>query len=62
MRYAARLLFKSRGFTAAARQSRIPVGSLGIPIVAGRAFGDRDTAASPKVRIINQSLARTLPN
>jgi predicted permease len=33
--------------------------TLGIPIIAGRAFGPQDTAASPKVGIINQSLAKT---
>ena len=34
-----------------------------IPIVAGRAFDAQDTATSPKVAIINQSLARTrFPN
>jgi len=32
--------------------------TLGIPIVAGRAFGEQDTATSPKVGVINQSLAR----
>jgi predicted permease len=32
--------------------------TMGIPIIAGRAFGSEDTAASPKVAIINQSLAR----
>jgi predicted permease len=32
--------------------------TLGIPIVAGRGFGDQDTAASPKVGVINQALAR----
>ncbi len=32
--------------------------TLGIPIVAGRGFGPQDTATSPKVGIINQSLAR----
>jgi predicted permease len=33
--------------------------TLAIPIVSGRAFGAQDTAASPKVGIINQSLARS---
>lgn len=32
--------------------------TLGIPMVAGRAFGERDTATSMKVGIINQSLAK----
>jgi len=32
--------------------------TMGIPIVAGRAFDAQDTATSPKVAIINQSLAR----
>jgi predicted permease len=32
--------------------------TLGIPMIAGRAFGPEDTATSPKVAIINQSLAR----
>ena len=32
--------------------------TMGIPIVAGRAFGPEDTATSPKVAVINQSLAR----
>jgi len=32
--------------------------TLGIPIIAGRAFGEQDTATSQKVAIINQSLAR----
>jgi predicted permease len=32
--------------------------TLGIPIVAGRGFGEQDTASSPKVGIINESLAR----
>ena len=32
--------------------------TLGIPIVAGRGFGPQDTAASPKVAVINRSLAR----
>jgi predicted permease len=32
---------------------------MGIPIVAGRSFGPQDTASSPKVAVINQSLART---
>ena len=37
--------------------------TLGIPMVAGRAFGSQDTAASPKVGVINQRLARTrFPN
>ncbi len=37
--------------------------TMGIPMVAGRAFGAQDTAASSKVGIINQSLARTrFPN
>lgn len=33
--------------------------TLGIPIIAGRAFGEQDTQGSPKVAIINQALART---
>jgi predicted permease len=33
--------------------------TMGIPIVAGRSFGPQDTASSPKVAVINQSLART---
>lgn len=33
--------------------------TMGIPIVAGRAFGPQDTRSSAKVGIINQSLART---
>jgi len=32
--------------------------TLGVPIVAGRGFGPQDTSTSPKVGIINQSLAR----
>jgi predicted permease len=32
--------------------------SMGIPIVAGRPFGPQDTATSPKVAIVNQSLVR----
>jgi predicted permease len=32
--------------------------TLEIPILAGRAFGPQDTASSPKVAVINQSLAR----
>jgi predicted permease len=32
--------------------------TLGIPILAGRGFGPQDTSTSPKVGIINQSLAR----
>jgi predicted permease len=31
---------------------------MGIPIVAGRSFGPQDTASSPKVAVINKSLAR----
>jgi predicted permease len=33
--------------------------ALRIPILAGRAFGEQDTAGSPKVAVINQSLARS---
>jgi len=33
--------------------------ALKIPIVAGRPFGEQDTANSPKVAVINQSLARS---
>ena len=33
--------------------------TLGIPILAGRAFGEQDTQSSPKVAVINQSLARS---
>ena len=37
--------------------------TLGIPLLSGRAFGAMDTATSPKVGIINQTLARTrFPN
>jgi predicted permease len=37
--------------------------TLGIPMIAGRAFDAGDTATSPKVGIINQSLAKTrFPN
>jgi predicted permease len=32
--------------------------TLGIPLISGREFGDRDTAASPRVAIINETLAR----
>lgn len=32
--------------------------TLGIPIIAGRGFGPQDTATSPEVAVINQSLAR----
>jgi predicted permease len=32
--------------------------TLGIPILAGRGFGTQDTATSPKVAVINESLAR----
>jgi len=31
--------------------------TLGIPLISGREFGDRDTAAAPPVAIINQTLA-----
>jgi predicted permease len=38
-------------------------GTLGIPIVAGRAFGVGDTGTAPRVGIVNQSLARArFPN
>jgi predicted permease len=33
--------------------------TLGIPIVSGRAFGAQDTATSPKVGMINESLAKS---
>jgi predicted permease len=33
--------------------------TLGIPIIAGRAFGDQDTTGSPKAGIINESMARS---
>lgn len=33
--------------------------TLGIPVIAGRGFGPQDTAASSRVAVINQSLART---
>jgi predicted permease len=33
--------------------------TLAIPIMAGRGFGPQDTATSPRVGVINQSLART---
>ncbi len=33
--------------------------TLGIPIVAGRAFGEQDTQSSPRVAIVNESLARS---
>jgi predicted permease len=33
--------------------------TLDIPILAGRSFGPQDTASSPKVAVINQSLARS---
>jgi predicted permease len=32
--------------------------TMGIPMVAGRSFGPQDTATSPQVAVINQSLAR----
>ncbi len=34
--------------------------TMGIPLLAGRAFGPQDTATSPKVGIISESMARTL--
>src|SRR6202453_4867427 len=33
--------------------------TLGVPIVAGRGFGDQDTGGSAKVGVINESLARS---
>jgi predicted permease len=47
----------------AVEERRFEVGNtffpvLGVPIVAGRGFGPQDTATSPKVAVINQSLAR----
>lgn len=37
--------------------------AMGIPLLAGRTFGPQDTATSPKVGIIGESMARTLfPN
>ena len=37
--------------------------TMGIPMIAGRAFGPEDTATSPKVAVINQSLAhKRFPN
>jgi predicted permease len=33
--------------------------TLGMPIIAGRAFGEQDTQGSPKVAIINQALAQS---
>ena len=32
--------------------------TLGIPIVAGRGFNERDTESSPKVAVVNRALAR----
>jgi predicted permease len=32
--------------------------AMGLPILAGRAFGRRDTAASPKVAVINETMAK----
>ncbi len=34
--------------------------AMGIPLIAGRAFGPQDTAHSPKVGIIGETMARTL--
>jgi predicted permease len=34
--------------------------AMGIPLVAGRTFGPRDTATSPKVGVISETMARTL--
>jgi predicted permease len=35
---------------------------MGIPLLAGRYFNDRDTATSPKVAIVNESFARQMPS
>ena len=34
--------------------------TMGIPLVAGRTFGPQDTATSPKVAVISETMARTL--
>ena len=34
--------------------------TMGIPVVAGRTFGPQDTASSPKVAVINETMARRL--
>ena len=36
--------------------------TMGIPIIAGRAFNERDTANSPKVAIVNQSFVKKILN
>jgi predicted permease len=36
--------------------------TLGIALLAGRYFNDRDTATSPKVAIVNESFARQMPS
>jgi predicted permease len=33
---------------------------MGIPLLAGRAFGPKDTATSPKVAVIDETMARTM--
>jgi predicted permease len=34
--------------------------TMGIPLLAGRAFGPKDTATSPKVAVIDETMARTM--